>query len=105
MAPRFGYMVVVQDNASDNYTNGIPAAEDTEQVVYTSIEEAKTALMKMGENFEEIHLVAYGSAYPYDNTTFNAELEKGFAPYGWGLVASEDGQIRICIGLLRILIR
>lgn len=102
---KYGYMIVVRDGASDNYVNGIPLPEDAEEVVYTSIEEAKAALMKMETGFSEFLHVAYSTAFPYENTTFNTELEKGYAPYGWAVVASEEGQIRICIGLLRILIR
>jgi len=102
---KYGYMIVVRDGASDNYVNGIPLPEDAEEVVYTSIEEAKAALMKMETGFSEFLHVAYSTAFPYENTTFNTELEKGFAPYGWAVVASEEGQLRICIGLLRILIR
>lgn len=102
---KYGYMIVVRDGASDNYVNGIPLPEDAEEVVYISIEEAKAALMKMETGFSEFLHVAYSTAFPYENTTFNTELEKGFAPYGWAVVASEEGQIRICIGLLRILIR
>jgi hypothetical protein len=99
----YGYLVVIQDNASDNYSYGIPDDTDAPKVIFTSYEDAKVALESAAENFNEFLPVAYGKAYPYDTVTFEEELEaKDFAPFGWGIVETEDSTVRICIGLLRM---
>jgi hypothetical protein len=99
----YGYLIVIQDNASENYTYGIPDNADAPQVIFTSYQDAKVALENAQENFDEFLPVAYGKAYPYDSVTFEQELEaNGFAPLGWGIVRSEDDTVRICIGLLRL---
>jgi hypothetical protein len=101
-----GYMVVIHDSTSDSYSFALPDETDVPQVVYSSFEEAKTAVKKASENFEEFIPVAYGQAYPYDSVTFDQQINKApFAPYGWGIVDLEDGTtVRICMGLLRITI-
>ena len=103
---RVGYMVVIHDSTSDSYSFAIPDEADIPQVVYSSLEEAKTAVKEASENFEEFLTVAYGQAYPYDSVTFDQQIKKAsFAPYGWGIVHVEDGStVRICMGLLRITI-
>ena len=97
------YLVVIQDNASENYTYGIPEEDDASQVIFSSYEDAKLALQAAADNFNEFLPVAYSKAYPYDSVTFDEELDtKGFAPFGWGIVSTEDTTARICIGLLRM---
>jgi len=97
----YGYIVVINDNASDNYTYGV--AELGDQVIYTSYEEAKAALAKAAEKYESFLPVAYGSAFPYDNVTFDEEIEKkSFAPLGWGVIEVEGDSFRVCVGLLRL---
>ena len=99
----YGYLIVVKDNASENYTYGIPEAVDTPQVIFTSYEDAKVALQTAAEAFEEFLPVAYGKAYPYDAVSFDQELDaKSFAPLGWGIIRTDDGNFRICVGLLRM---
>ena len=99
----YGYLIVVQDNASENYNYGIPEIADTPQVIFTSYEDAKIGLQKAVDEFQEFLPVAYGKAYPYDDVTFDQEIEaKSFAPLGWGIVRTEDGTLRICVGLLRM---
>ena len=102
----YGYMVVFQDNASEIYSYGIPHNSDEQQVIFTSYENAKVALEEVADNFDEFLPVAYGKAYPYDLVTFEQELnEKGFAPFGWGLVQTEEEPLRMCVGLLRMELR
>ena len=101
----YGYLVVVQDNASQNYSYGIPDGKDSEQVIFTSYENAKVAVQETADNFNEFLPVAYGKAYPYDSITFEQELDaKNFAPFGWGTVETEEDSFRICIGLLRVVL-
>jgi hypothetical protein len=99
----YGYLIVIQDNASDNYTYGVPEGADAPQVIFTSYEDAKAALHVAANKFEEFLPVAYKKAYPYDSVSFDDEIEaKSFAPLGWGIVHSEQETLRICIGLLRM---
>jgi len=94
----YGYMVVINDNASDNYTYGV-----ADQMIYTSYEAAKAALATAAEQYDTFLPVAYGSAFPYDNVTFDEEMEtKSFAPLGWGVVEVEGDSFRVCLGLLRL---
>ena len=100
MAPTI-YMIVLMDNASDNYTYGVFEHEDLRNTVYSSVDAAKAVMTTMAENFDEFMPTAYGKAFPYEATTFEQELSKKFfAPLGWGVIRSEDGVQRICLGLL-----
>ena len=99
----YGYLIVIKDNASENYSYGVPEGADAPQVIFTSYENAKAALQAAANKFQEFLPVAYGKAYPYDAVTFDQEIEaKSFAPLGWGLIRSEDETLRICVGLLRM---
>jgi len=101
--PTFGYMIVFQDNMSDNYTMGIPEHGTIEQVVYTSYEGAKAALFECVKNFDTFIPVAYGKAFPYEAVTFDKMLEEEtFAPYGWAVTEVEDEKFRIGVGLFKV---
>lgn len=103
MSHSYCYLIALKDNASDNYTYGIPDEVDAPQVVFTSLEEAKTAIHTVALKFESFIPVAYGVAFPYDSFTFEQLLQKdAFAPYGWGVITSEEESYRICIGLVRM---
>jgi hypothetical protein len=98
----YGYLIVVQDNVSENYSYGIPDGDDA-QSIFTSYEDAKIALEKASKQFNEFMPVAYGKAFPYDSVTFEQELEeKSFAPFGWGTRQMDDEIFRMCLGLLRM---
>lgn len=99
------YMVVLGDSASDNYEFGV--YKDTGKVnkVYTSLEAAKSVLVATAAKFEEFLPTAYGKAFPYDTVTFEVQLEKEhYAPWGWGVVHSEEGVMRVSVGLLALTI-
>jgi len=103
MPPTLGYMIVLQDNMSDNYTMGIPEQNNIEQVVYTSYEGAKAALIECVKKFDTFILVAYGKAFPYENLTFEKILEEeSFAPYGWAVTEYEEEKYRIGVGLFKV---
>lgn len=103
MSRSYCYVVTLKDNASDNYTHGIPDETDAPQVVFTSLEEAKTAMHIVASKFETFIPVAYGAAFPYESLTFEQLLQKdAFAPYGWGIITTEEESYRLCIGLLRM---
>jgi hypothetical protein len=99
----YGYLIVIKDNASENYSYGIPEDTDTPQVIFTSYQDAKVALETAAAEFEEFLPVAYGKAYPYDSVSFDDEIDaNSFAPFGWGLITTDDGVLRVCVGLLRM---
>ena len=103
MSRVYGYMIVLKDNASENYTYGIPEQEDAPQVIFTSLEDAKVAMKKVVSNMDNFMPVAYGEAFPYDSITFEQLIEKeSFAPYGWSPVVTDEESYRICIGVLRL---
>lgn len=76
MSRSYCYVVTLKDNASDNYTHGIPDETDAPQVVFTSLEEAKTAMHIVASKFETFIPVAYGAAFPYESLTFEQLLQK-----------------------------
>ena len=97
------YMLVLMDSASDNYNYGIPEQEGLPHRAFTSLDVAKKALEAAAAKFEEFLPTAYGKAFPYDSVTFETELEnKKFAPWGWGIMNTEEGVLRICIGVVEI---
>jgi hypothetical protein len=101
--PTFGYMIVLQDNMSNNYSLGIPEKGNIEQVVYTSYKEAKAAIEECAKEFETFIPVAYGKAFPYEESTFETTLEEdSFAPYGWAVMESDDEKYRVGVGLFKI---
>ena len=103
MSRAYGYMIVLKDNASDNYTYGIPEQEDAPQVIFTSLEDVKVAIKKVVSNMDNFIPVAYGEAFPYESVTFEQLVVKeSFAPYGWSLVITDEESYRICIGVLRL---
>lgn len=100
MAPTI-YMIVLMDNSSDNYNYGVFENDQQPQTVYSSIDDAKAAMATIAKDFDEFMPTAYGKAFPYEATTFEQELSKKlFAPLGWGVLRSEDGVQRVCLGLL-----
>jgi hypothetical protein len=104
-------MIVINDMSADAYIYGIPNFEEVPRVVYTSYLDAKKAITEAVEKFGEFTPVAYGDAYPYENTTFEKEIsQKEYALIGW--VALEDDEddedstsVRVPIGLLKIAIQ
>ena len=94
------YQIVLQDSASDFYNYGIPTPTDLPQRVYTSIEVAKSVLLEFVKKFEKFIPVAYGDAYPYENTTFEEYLAKnGAAPYGWVYISQEGEEHPLRLGI------
>jgi len=99
----YGYMVVIQDGASEHYSYGIPDTKDIQSIVYTSYDDAKAVIEQVSGNFESFIPVAYGVAFPYDTVTFDEEMDnKSFALLGWGNIPIEDIIIKIGIGLVRV---
>ena len=105
----YAFLVVIKDNDSEEFTYAIPDIPEISTKVYTSYLEAKKGIMDIVDNVELFIPVAYGSAYPYENTTFEREISKGeFALLGWIILKDEDNDendMRIPIGLLRLAIQ
>jgi len=103
--PATVYMIVLGDSASDNYEYGVYKNTEKMNKIYSSLDAAKTVLAATAAKFEEFLPTAYGKAFPYDTVTFEVQLEKEhYAPWGWGVVHSEEGVQRICVGLLALTI-
>ena len=103
---KVAYMIVLNDNTSGESSFVIPSMPEIKNVLYRSYPEAKKSLLEIVTKFGEFVPAAYGSAYPYDNTTFEKELTtKEFALLGWVIVASEEEDepaARIPLGLLKL---
>jgi hypothetical protein len=100
------YQIVVADSASDLYTFGVPTASDTPHVIYRTLAQAQSALLEFVRKFEKFTPVAYGDAYPYENTSFEALLqEKGAAPYGWAYIQDEDDDRPSRVGIFILSLR
>jgi len=96
------YMIVIQA-PSDTISYGIPSLSEISTVAFTSYTDAKTALMDMAEKFEDFRFVAYGEAYPYENTTFEKDLStKNYALIGWIPMEEDETITRLPVGLLKI---
>ena len=103
---RSAFLVVVSDGASNNYTHGLPNTQEVPSIVYLSYLDAKKGLMDIISKLNGFVPVAYGEAYPYDNTSFEKELSKdGYATIGWISLEDEDvddSPDRMAIGLLKV---
>jgi hypothetical protein len=97
---RVAYIVVINDSSYESYC--IPKNMDIPHHIYTSYSDAKKGLLSIITKFSEFTPVAYGSAYPYEHTTFEKEIsQKEYALFGW-VSFEEDGEsVRIPVGLLK----
>jgi hypothetical protein len=99
-----GFMIVIADNNS--YV--IPSMPEIPTALYMSYLDAKRALLDIMGKFDLFIPVAYGSAYPYENTTFEHEItNKEFAMIGWVISKDEEADededpVRIPLGLLKV---
>ena len=100
------YLIVVNDATSGVNSYVIPSMPEIKNVLYRSVGDAKKKLLEIVAKFGEFVPAAYGSAYPYENTTFDKEImSKEFALLGWVIVDAEeedDSPARIPVGLLKI---
>lgn len=100
------YLIVINDSTSGESSYVIPSMPEIKNVLYRSLGDAKKKLLETVAKFGEFVPAAYGSAYPYENTTFEKEIAtKEFALLGWVIVEGEeedDSPARIPVGLLKI---
>jgi hypothetical protein len=97
------YMIVLMDSASDKYNYGVFEEDDSPMKAFTSLDDAKAAVVSLSNKYNEFVPTAYGKAFPYDSVSFEEELEKNsFAPWGWATEETEDGPYRFCIGLVLV---
>jgi hypothetical protein len=98
-------MIAINDYVEVAYVYGVPSLPEIPRTVYGSYTEAKKAIMEVVSSFKEFTPVAYGDAYPYENTTFDKEMsQKEYALIGWVSIADpedEENSVRIPIGLLK----
>jgi hypothetical protein len=97
---RSAFLIVMND--ADSYR--ILKMDEVPTVLYVTYFDAKRALTEVIASFDDFIPVAYGAAYPYEDTTFEKEILKtGYATMGWVTVPSDDEEpIRIAIGLLKL---
>ena len=77
------------DEAGDTI---LPDDENLPRVLYRTGKEAETVAREWIKTFDRHRFVAYGEAYPYDQTTFDEELKsKQRATVGWITIEDEDG--------------
>lgn len=78
--------------------------DESGRKVYRSVEAAKKGVQEAAASYPSFLPVAYGVAYPFEHTSFEAELQqKGFAVFGWGITTDEDGdEVRTPISVLRM---
>jgi hypothetical protein len=96
------YLIVISD-PEGGYT--IPTMEEIPTVLYTSYLDAKRALLDIVGKFDSFTPVAYGAAYPYENTTFEREItNSSFALLGWIIINEDDENeaSRVPVGLLKL---
>jgi hypothetical protein len=97
---RSAFLIVMND--TDAY--GVLKMDEVPRVLYATYFDAKRALTEVVATFDDFIPVAYGAAYPYEDTTFEKEILKtGYATLGWVTLPSEDEEpVRIAIGLLKL---
>jgi hypothetical protein len=106
---RAAYVIVIHEALEIGH--GIPNVPELARalynsVVYTSYVDAKKALMDTIGKFESFIPVAYGDAYPYENTTFEKEItENDYACAGWVVVEEDESKVRVPIGLHKVFIQ
>ncbi len=105
------YQIVYNDNGSDLYSYGVPdsAHEPAHtRALYSSLGDAKRALLSLSKKFQQFVPVAYGQAYPFEHVSFDQELARsGYANFGWITIEAEEedeADTRFAIGLLRLTI-
>ena len=95
-----GYLVVYADDATDTV---IPDDESIPRVMYKTLEAARAAAVEWMETFSAHRFALYGEAYPYDNTTLEAEVgSKGRGVIGWVSYDDEDGRTTYTIQVLAL---
>lgn len=100
------YMIVVDDGGSGQYI--IADMPEIPKVIYRTYLEAKRALLDVVAKFDAFIPVAYGSAYPYEHTTFEKEITKNeFAMVGWIVVPGDEEEedappTRVPVGLVKL---
>jgi len=73
-----------------------------EAIIYNDLQQALRALNRFVVSLNLVPIL-YGETFPYDTTSFEAELEqKGFAVYGVCDYVIDEEACRIPIGLKRV---
>lgn len=94
-----GYMIAVSEGIGSNmifFPSGLPS------IIYTNYEQARAALKGFAAN-RNLTPILYGETFPYEDTSFEAELEtNGFAVYGVGDYIIDEEPCRVPFGLKRV---
>jgi hypothetical protein len=93
-----GYTIALYDSIGSS-TIFFPTSET---LIYTNYEHALLALKGFMASINPT-LILYGETFPYETTTFEAELEKnGFAVYGVCDYVIDGEPCRVPVGLKRV---
>jgi hypothetical protein len=97
------YVVIVTDPTSELSPWSL-IYDESGRKVYRSIDSAKKGVQEAAASYPSFLPVAYGVAYPFEQTSFESELQqKGFAVFGWGVTADDEGdEVRTAISVLRL---
>jgi hypothetical protein len=94
-----GYMIAVSEGIGSSmifFPAGLPP------LVYTNYEQARAALKGFVAN-RNLTPILYGETFPYEDTSFEAELENnGFAVYGVGDYIIDEEPCRVPFGVKRV---
>ncbi len=83
------FVVTYVDEAGDTI---LPDDENLPRVLYSTSKDAEKVAIHWMKTFDRHRFVAYGEAYPYDQTSFEEELKsKQRATVGWITIEDEDG--------------
>jgi hypothetical protein len=95
-----GYTIALYDSIGSS-TVFFPTSE---AIIYTTYEPARAALKEFMATINPTPIL-YGETFPYETTTFEAELEKnGFAVYGVCDYVVDGEPCRVPVGLKRVTI-
>jgi hypothetical protein len=93
-----GYTIALSDSIGSSMVF-FPTGE---AIIYNDLQQALRALNRFVVSLNLVPIL-YGETFPYDTTSFEAELEqKGFAVYGVCDYVIDEEACRIPIGLKRV---
>ena len=94
-----GYMLIVSDSITSDI---LMCPRGAIPIVYSKLADAMNALKAMADTMNTLKIL-YGTAFPYEDTTFEEELEKnGHAFYGYGDYVMDDDECRVPFGLRKV---
>ena len=92
-----GYTIILSDSVSSS----VKILPNIPMTIYKDLDAAMFAIRGVSKTMN-VTPILYGSAFPYENTTFEKYLEEhGYAFYGIGDYVIDDEECRVPVGLKR----